>query len=712
MASSKNVRKKRTPSDFIQFIALSVIAGFVAAGILIPPTVGMGIAATSSISWFKGLPDDLSEGSRFKASTLYASDGKTKLASFESQRRRDVPLDQISKYMKDAIVSVEDRDFYEHGAVSPLGMARAFINNLIRPNNRQGASTLTQQYVNNLLIEQAEYRGEEASTLGSNKGYIDKIKEIKLAISMEQNKSKDEILDGYLNIVNLGGTNYGVEAASYYYWGIKAKDLNLQQSALLAGMVQSPNIYRPDVNPELAKERRNTVLGTMLRDKKITEDQFNLAVSSGLDLDIHTSKTGCVTAGDAAFFCDYVTAKIYQDEAYGATPEDRQKNLYRAGYTIVSTMSVSAQKDAKAAVEQTQPSTSNVDDINASLVSVEPSNGNVVAMAQNSDYGTTDDFSASLYNYNVDYQDGGTPGFQPGSTFKPVVLAEWLKEGKGVNATIDGTSLNYPNSFPWRASCLDGGVFHYSDTPNGFSFANAEEGFQRWGTVAFGIKNSINSFLYSMASKEDLCGIQDMAKALNMLTPKVGKSGGDVAFNPRFLASLIGGSSQVSPLTMASAYATFANDGVYCTPQAIKTVEDRSGKKIKTYDKKCHQAISKEIANGVSYVLKQVLVSGSGYQRGIGLPDASAAKTGTTDYSRQTWMIGYTRGLSTASWVGSLKSGSRSLNGLSINGKRLNYVDGATYAGAQWQTFMKEQAKNYNTDKFPLPPNEMLGTQQ
>ena len=309
MASSKNVRTRRTPGDFIQFIALSIIAGFLTAGILIPPTVGVGVAATSSINWFKGLPEDMSDGPLSQPSTILASDGKTELASFYSQNRTSVPLSDMSKHMQDAIISVEDRTFYEHGAVSPLGMFRAVINNFLRPGNRQGASTLTQQYVNNLLIDQAEVNGEEASTLGANKGYMDKVKEIKLAISMEQNKSKDEILEGYLNIVNLGGSNYGVEAASQYYWGIPASKLNVQQSALLAGMVQSPNQYRPDVNPELAKERRNVVLGTMYRDGKITEDEYNEAVNSELDLDLHTTDSGCSTAGNADYFCNYIVGK-------------------------------------------------------------------------------------------------------------------------------------------------------------------------------------------------------------------------------------------------------------------------------------------------------------------------------------------------------------------------------------------------------------------
>lgn len=206
-----------------------------------------------------------------------------------------------------------------------------------------------------------------------------------------------------------------------------------------------------------------------------------------------------------------------------------------------------------------------------------------------------------------------------------------------------------------------------------------------------------------MVYESDLCDIQDMASKLH-----VNQWTGEVAYNLERPAANIG-AIEVSPLTMASAYATFANEGTYCEPMSITKVETRDGKTKKEFKANCSEAISKDVANGVSYVLKQVLVDGSGYQRGIGLPDASAAKTGTTDNSTQTWMVGYTKGLSTASWVGNINEGSRSLNNLAINGVRRSYVDGATYAGGQWQQYMNETAKRYNTDKFAQPSDKVLG---
>ncbi|ORC16421.1 penicillin-binding protein [Rothia nasimurium] len=709
MASSKNVRtRRRTPGDLVQFIALSIIAGFIAALILVPPTTALSATANASMSWFKSLPATLSNGPLSQPSVIYASDGETELASYYAQNRTEVPLDQISENMKDAILSSEDRNFYEHGAVSPMGIARALINNVINPNNRQGASTLTQQYVNNLLFDAAEQSGEEASTMGASKGYLDKIKEIKLAISVEQNMTKDEVLEGYLNVINLGGTNYGVEAAAYYYWGIKASELSVAQSALLAGMVVSPNMYRPDVNPQLAKERRDVVLGTMLRDGKITEEEYSNALNEEIELDIHTTPMGCSTAGDFAHFCYYAVTDFLNDETFGATEDDRANALYRGGYKIVTTVDTDAQEAAKEQVEATQPSDNNPDRVSASLVSVAPGSGKIIAMAQNSDYGNSEetDFAANFYNYNVGVSHGGTAGFQPGSTFKAVLLAQWIKDGKGVNATIDGTSISYPKSFPWPARCLEGGHV-LSEDAEGFSFDNAEGGSRGWGTVAYGLKNSINSYAVKMASETDACDINDLRAQLRITDGM----GGDpyTLSRPSYL---LGGWDQgTTPLIMASAYATFASGGTYCEPLSLEKVS-QGDTEVKTYQSSCERVLDEEVANGVSYVLKQVLVDGSGYQRGIGLSDASAAKTGTTNNSTQTWMVGYTRGLSTASWVGNVENTSRSLNNLSINGRTLDYVDGATYAGAQWQRFMQAQAKNFNTDKFDEPSSTVLGTGQ
>lgn len=710
MASPKKSarrRERRAPSDFIQFIALSIVAGFVAAGILIPPAATAGLTASASINWFKGLPDDLSAGPLSKPSTILTSDGK-KLATFYSENRTEVSFDQISDSMKDAQLSIEDDTFYDHGGVDAFGIGRALLNNLVHPGARQGASTITQQYVNNLLIDQATQNGGDATTtMGSNKGMLDKIKEMKLAISMEQNKSKDDILNGYLNLVNYGGSNYGVQAAAHYYWGIDAKDLNVQQSALLAGMVQSPSYYDPQANPKAATDRRNTVLHTMLQHGKINQEQFDEASDAPLDLDIHTTDSGCEAATDAPYFCDYVRNEFLQDKRFGDNSDERRALLTRGGLTIKTTLKSKDQGTAQDQVNQTQPTDDNPDSVSSSMVSVEPGTGNILSMAQNSNYNNGKGVGNTVYNYNVDSGMGGTPGFQPGSTFKPFSLTQWIKEGNGVEATIDASPLSYPAGTKWRASCKPGGTVENPGANGAWSFQNAEEGYNRPMTVNEGIYNSINSALYAMDNYLDLCGVGKTAQDLGIVK---GDGTGDQIKTQDSLASLIG-TENVAPMAMANAFATYASEGKYCSPRSIESITDRRGQPMDVAPVNCHQAIDTDVARGVNYVLKNVLTKGSAHDRGIGLENASAAKTGTTDDSTQTWTVGYTRGVSTASWVGNVDLGSRSLNGLRIGGQTKDYVDGATYAGRQWQDYMKAVSRDYNTDPFTDPSDSVKGDQ-
>ena len=717
MASSKNSARTPAPQNrstagsFLQFIAMSVVAGFVLAGLLIPPTTAVSLASTASLNWFKGLPDELSEGPLSQPSRILASDG-TELATFYAENRKEVPLDKISQYMIDAQLAIEDKDFYEHGGIDGLGIIRAALNNIVNPTARQGASTITQQYVNNLLIDQAvQSGGNPADTMGANKDILDKIKEMKLAVSMEQNKTKDEILNGYLNIVNYGGTNYGVQAAAQYYWGVDAADLNAQQAATLAGMVQSPQYLDPTVNPEAAKERRNTVLYVMHEQGRITDAEYEQAVNSELNLDIHPVRSGCSAAHEAPYFCDYVRNVFLSSDEFGANPEERQALLSRGGLTIKTTLDIKAQRAAQASVEETQPIKNNPDNVSTAMISIAPGKGDILAMAQNSEYSAEEGPGNTVYNYTVNSALGGTGGFQPGSTFKPFSLAQWIRAGNGVNAVIDATDLKYPAGYLWHTKCRKDDTTANPGVPEGepWTFHNAEQGWQRKLTVNEGIYNSVNSALYAMDSYLDLCGVGDIAADLGV---KYQTADLEMKRIPteESLASLIG-AYPVTPMAMANAFAAFAAEGKYCEPKAISSVTSRKGKKMPIPETTCEQALDPNTARGVNFVLRNVLVRGSGYQRGIGLENRSAAKTGTTDNSTQTWMIGYTKGISTASWVGNVDQGSRSLNGLNIGGQRSDYVDGSSFAGRQWQRYMNQVKDNYDNGFFTNPSEQTLSSE-
>ena len=472
-------------------------------------------------------------------------------------------------------------------------------------------------------------------------------------------------------------------------------------------MVQSPNYYDPAANPEAATERRNIVLDTMLRTGAITEQEHAAADADPIRLDLHPTNSGCSAAELAPYFCDYVQNLILQDPAFGETPEERLKTLQLGGLTITTTLDVDAQRAAEQSVNETQPRDDNPDEVSTALVSLEPSNGDIVAMAQNTYYSTEEGESNTTYNFNVDQWMGGAGGFQVGSTYKPLTLATWIDDGNGVEDVIDASQTRWPPNHRWRASCLEGGYkIEPGNNGAGFEIQNAEPGYTRSMEADFGLYNSINTAIYAMAEDLDLCHIGEISEALGIHNGKDGKP-----VDTTVLSSLLGGSVDISPMTMARAYSAFANRGEMCEPRALEKVVDYTGKEYDIPETSCERVISEDVADGVNYTLNQTLVRGSGWQREIGLPGASGAKTGTTDNSTQTWMIGYTKGLSTASWVGNYELGSRSLNGLSIGGERTTgdeWVDGSTFAGGQWEQFMREVARDYDTDEFEEPSDRVL----
>lgn len=390
-------------------------------------------------------------------STIVDAEGK-EIAKFYEQNRQPVKLDDISPFMRKAIVSVEDERFYEHKGIDPQGIARAVVGNLTG-SSRSGASTLTQQYVNNLLVNNQELTGSEESTISGQKDYADKIRELKYAVSIEKEMSKDEILKGYLNLVLFSGREYGVQAAAQYFYSVDAKDLNLQQSAMLAGMVQLPNVYNPINNPERSLDRRNKVLGNMLRAGAITKAEYDKAVKSDLELDPSRSPSGCIAAADNAYFCDYVTNLILTDDAYGETKQDRENLLYRGGLTIKTTLNSKlnkkAAKDARKAID---PKAKSNKDVFSSIVSVEPGTGNILTMAQNTTYDPSGGLGNTVINFAVERSLGGAGGFQGGSTMKPYTTLAWLKEGHNMWDTINARKQTFPVGYKFKASCLPGGT--------------------------------------------------------------------------------------------------------------------------------------------------------------------------------------------------------------------------------------------------------------
>ncbi|MFF1253250.1 transglycosylase domain-containing protein [Pseudarthrobacter sp. NPDC058329] len=697
---------------FLAFLAASVMCGVLAASLVVPSVAAAGYGVSTSIDFFESLPEELTVQPPSQSTKVLTADGKP-IATFYAENRVRIPLDQMSPYIKDAVIAIEDSRFYEHAGLDPQGILRAVVANLTK-GDQQGASTITQQYVTNVLNEAklSQERPDEV-VLSGQKDIADKLREMKLAVALEKKFSKDQILEGYLNIVFFNSDAYGVEAAAQYFFSTSAKDLNLPQAALLAGLVNSPTFYNPALNPDKSVVRRDQVLGEMLQQEKITQAEHDEAVASPIELKISPERQGCANATMAPYFCDYISHLILNNPAYGPTLKERERKLYRGGLTITTTLDSRLQGAAQSQVDGTAGA--NPDRWAATLVTVQPGTGKILAMAQNTVFLPEPGKFDTHLNFNVDARDpqgndlNGAGGFQTGSTMKPFTFAQWLNEGKPLNAEVDASKRVYPLGFPWRDSC--GKVLGaYSTAQNNPELGaaddlqNAEEGFYRKMPIDYGLYNSINTATFASAAQLDFCGIQKMVDAVGLHN---GHDGSPI--NMHQLGNLLG-ATNVAPLHMANAFATFANDGKYCTPIALLEVTDAAGGKLPAQASECRDAVKPDVARGVNSVLQDVMKKGSGVWINPKVQDKVpvAAKTGTSNNNGATWVAGYTTGLATASFFGdALEGQKRSGQNVTINGTFYPRLDGYMIAGPQWANYMVNVAPLYPAAPFPGPPPSM-----
>jgi membrane peptidoglycan carboxypeptidase len=697
---------------FLGFIFMSALCGVLAAAMIVPGVAVAGRAVTNSITFFNDLPAEVSVDTPSLSTKVLTADGKP-IATFFEENRVKVGLDQMSPHIRNAVIAIEDSRFYEHAGVDPQGIIRALTTNVTQ-GERQGASTITQQYVTNILNEARMAEGrEEDVVLSGQKSIGDKLREMKLALELEKKFNKDQILEGYLNIVFFHRDAYGIEAAARHFFSTTAKDLTLPQAALLAGLVNSPSFYNPSVNPENSLARRNQVLGSMLGQGMISQADHDAAVATPVELKLAPSKQGCAGAEMAVYFCDYVSHLILNNPAYGADVTEREKRLYRGGLTITTTLDSRLQASAQAHVNAT--ANPNPDRWGAALVSIQPGTGRILAMAQNTVFLPEEGKFDTQLNFNVDAKDAnggdlnGAGGFQPGSTMKPFTFAQWLNEGKTMTQEVDASRREYPLGFGWKSSCgkVLGG-YSSKQKAQGLGTAddlqNSDEGYYRKMPVDYGLYNSINTATFASATQLDFCGIQKMVDAVGL------HSGVDNApVNMHQLGNLLGAIG-VAPLHLANAFATFANDGKYCTPIAIVDVSDPSGRKLPAESSSCRDAVKPEVARGVNAVLQDVLKKGSGVYVNPKVQDRVpvAAKTGTSNNNGASWLVGYTSGLATASFFGdTLEGQQRPGQNLTINGKFYSRVDGYMIAGPQWANYMTEVVGFYPAAGFPGPPESM-----
>ncbi|GAA2115884.1 transglycosylase domain-containing protein [Streptomyces synnematoformans] len=616
-----------------KFLGVSVLAGTVLAGLALPATGLLGLTAKGTVSEFDDIPADLKTPPLSQKTTILDREGGH-LADVYSRNRTVVEFDDIAPVMRQAIVAIEDERFYEHGAVDLQGILRALSSNAQSGTVSEGASTLTQQYVKNVFVEEAGNDAEKVAA-ATRQTVGRKIQELKYAIQVEKELTKDEILENYLNIAFFGQQAYGIEAAAERYFSKSADKLDLAESAMLAGLVQLPSRYDPITDPEAAKKRRNTVLRRMVSNDYVTRAEAAKAMDKPLGLKVSQPRSGCITAvSGAGFFCDYVREVLLKDKGFGETRKQRVKRWNRGGLTIRTTLDPTAQESAN---ESIKSHVYQDDTVATAVTVVEPGSGKIRAMGQSRPYGSGK--NETMINLSVEKSmNGSNYGFQVGSTFKPLTAAAALE--KGVPNTKVYPS---PNEMPYPSpveTCEDGKNWVNTE---GSDVENETEEEVGPYSMREATAKSINTYFVSLISDIGICPVKELAQSMGVHRG----DGGELEESP----SLTLGGQTIAPLAMANAYATFANRGEYCSPIAIESMKDAKGRKLPVPKSQCKRVMSQKTAGTINTLLSGVVEDGTGQQAGLTGRD-NAGKTGTTDERKAAWFVGYTSDLAGAVWVG------------------------------------------------------------
>lgn len=717
------------------FILFSVMGGVLLAGLALPAVTVAGQATNGTSKLFESLPAEFDQTDLPQASSIYASDGTTLLATFYNENRVVVPLEDISPWIQIAQVDVEDKRFWQHNGVDGEGLVRAGYE-YVANNGQEGASTITQQLIKNTLLAAAQNIQDEAQQQAAIKDATEttitrKVREWRLALAYEEKVNKEYgthctsdpkvdcgkelILQQYLNIAQYGPSVYGVETASQLYFGKPAKDLNAIEAATIAGITQNPTKWDPIKHPDLAKTRRDHVLQTMhdhinpqTGERDLSSSDYFAAINTPVEATLHVTypKASCAASELAPFFCDYVTRIIASDPAFKG---EGNSLLYKGGLKIVTTLDAAKQAAANAAVTNGVPP-SDPSQLEDALVSLDNATGNVLAMAQNRPFDPTSKTpNTTAINYSVDKTFGGSSGFSPGSSFKPIILAQWLDSGHGLSQVVPGQKKEFDMT-KWKAGCLGGSPFVGT-----WKVGNVEASEARQMSVLTATKLSVNTAYAAISSELDLCDVRDMAAKLGFERA----DGADFELVP----SVTLGSQNASPLDMASVYQTFANGGVHCEPRAIESITKLDGSPVTFKDgtevvppaSKCTQELRAEVATAITYALQTVLQKG-GTAAGNDIGRPAAGKTGTSELNQHMWFVGYTPQITTSVWVGNAEydvpmQGSR-VNGrwqqFVINGHGENYWYGGTIAAPIWKAYMIPATAGMDPTGFPAISAEML----
>ena len=700
-----------------RLVAFAAVGGVLAAAMVVPIVAATGVLVRNEANKFttlslkaQGLPqrsEILDRNGQLLAYVYgvdvpyYSSANSAGVVQYFGWDRQPVSYSQISPHIVNAVVAIEDSRYWQHGAIDLRGTIRAALND-IQHKPVQGGSTIAQQYVKNVLLLTAELANNSQAVQAADAATLSrKLNELRMAVAAEHQQSKQEILAGYLNDAYYGHNAYGIETAAETYFGTSAAKLSVTQAATLAGIVENPTAYDPILHPGTALRRRNTVLARMAQTNNgLTGAQATAAEAKPLKLNVSVPESGCQanTVGTAGFFCQYVEEVFLNDPAYGKTPKDRAKLLSTGGLKIYTTLNPQDQQAANNAVNFVLPASSGTynpgHNADAEAV-VQPGTGQIEALAEDRPYGTSRGQTEINYAVNTAY--GGSSGVQTGSSSKLFTLITALKQD-----TPFGFTMHVPGSttLTGYTNCQGGPAGYYQGMAGAYNVTNAE-GPQSASTQSLytGTTQSVNVFYAELERRVGLCNVVHTAVDLGLTradgTSLLSADGGqDSADN---IPSFTLGSVNVSPLSMASAYATVAARGIYCSPVAIGKIVNGRGKSLAVPSAKCHRALSSDVADAVNYILQGVLTSGTAAIIGGLVGREAAGKTGTSNVANNNGtpyaafagytpsLVGYVSVFNPISPTGDTMGGLTACYRLEVGGQQCpGEMFGANAPGSTW----------------------------
>lgn len=574
---------------------------------------------------------------------VLAADG-SELATLFTENREPVALEGISQHLIDATIAAEDQRFWTHKGFDIKGIARAAIANLSRHKVVQGASTITEQYVKNIYFPKDRQRT-----------FAQKVKEAEIAWKLESRMTKRQILERYLNTIYFGDGTYGVAAAAEDYFAKPPGTLTVAEGALLAGMIRSPEAHDPRRFGDRAVKRRNHVLLRMRALNMIDEATYRSALGEPLTIAPNSN-----FESREPYFVDFLKSYVLKDPAFGFDEAERAAFLYRSGATIRTTLDPKMQAIARRSIDKILDRPG---DPEAALVAIEPKTGHIVAMIGGRD------FKASQVNLATGRLGGGL-GRQPGSSFKPFVLATAIEDGKtpGSVYSSDPPSIRVSRTEVWRPQNNEG----HGGGPM---------------TLETAMIYSVNAVYARLGFDVGPARVAATAKRMGIDTS---------ILTPR--PSIALGSEEVSVLEMASAYSTLADLGVHIQPSPIAAIN--AYKDAPLLRPKLQRVLDPGTAYLVTDVLTKVITMGTGTRAQLDRP--AAGKTGTSQDYTDAWFVGYTPDLVTAVWVG-YPQGAIPMR--DVHGIR---VFGGTFPAMIWHDFMQQSLAGTAPSAFEVPSSDVI----